>query len=125
MSGWLVALGVAVAGGLGAVTRYLLERVIVGIRHSRIPMGSFVVNVIGSFALGWVTGLAARGVLAPEVRVIVGTGFLGGYTTFSSACLEGASLLAERKLTLAALHSVGMLILGVLAAAAGLWLGGI
>jgi CrcB protein len=56
-------------------------------------------------------------------HLILGTGFLGGYTTFSTASFETLRLLQERRWLVAALHGVGMVVLSVLVAAAGLWLG--
>ena len=85
------------------------------------PLGILVVNVSGSFALGIIAGLGA--VVAPEVAVILGTGLLGGYTTFSAVAVDSA-LIAERgSLRHAAADAVGTLVLAVAAAAAGIALG--
>ncbi len=111
--------GVAVAGGIGAGLRYLLDRLVPA--SGGFPWGILVVNVTGSFALGLVTGLGAA--LAPGIALVLGVGLLGGYTTFSTVSVESV-LLAERgRWRDAAANLLGTLVLAVLAAAAGIGLG--
>ncbi|MGN6425842.1 MAG: fluoride efflux transporter CrcB [Leifsonia sp.] len=121
----LVVLGVAAAGGLGAVARLVLD----GVLRSRVavsfPLGTTVINVTGSFLLGLVTGLALAHGLPPEWRAILGTGFLGGYTTFSTASYETVRLAQQRRYRAALFNGVGMLLLALPAAGLGLWLGGL
>ncbi len=121
----LVVLGVAAAGGLGAVARLVLD----GVLRSRVavsfPLGTTVINVTGSFLLGLVTGLALAHGLPPEWRAILGTGFLGGYTTFSTASYETVRLAQQRRYRAALFNGVGMLLLALAAAGLGLWLGGL
>ena len=119
---WVVA-ALTVAGGLGAATRFLLHT-LMGDRLRRFPIATLVINVTGSFVIGLVTSLAAAQLLDPEWRVILGVGFLGGYTTFSAASYETVRLALERRRWAAALHGFGMMIAALLAAGAGLWLGG-
>ncbi|MBI5161292.1 MAG: fluoride efflux transporter CrcB [Micrococcales bacterium] len=121
----LLFLGIAVAGGIGAVTRFALDGVIRSRTRSRHPLGTLVINISGSLLLGAVTGLALAGLLPDSARLILGTGFLGGYTTFSTASLETVRLLQERRRVGALLHGPGMLVASVLAASLGLWLGGL
>lgn len=122
MPAWAV-LGLAVAGGLGAVTRFLLDTVITARTRRRFPIATIVINVSGSLVLGFVTGLAAAHALPPEWRIIVGTGFLGGYTTFSTAMLDAVALWRDGERGAAVFDAVGMLVLGLLAAGLGLALG--
>jgi CrcB protein len=111
--------GVAVAGGIGAGLRYLLDRLLPA--SGGFPWGILAVNVTGSFALGLVTGLGAA--VAPDVALVLGVGLLGGYTTFSTVSVESV-LLAERGTWRdAAANLLGTLLLAVLAAAAGIGLG--
>ncbi|WP_314146251.1 fluoride efflux transporter CrcB [uncultured Leifsonia sp.] len=121
----LVVLGVAAAGGLGAVARLVFD----GVLRSRVavsfPLGTTVINVTGSFLLGLVTGLALAHGLPPEWRAILGTGFLGGYTTFSTASYETVRLAQQRRYRAALFNGVGMLLLALAAAGLGLWLGGL
>jgi CrcB protein len=83
-----------------------------------------VINVTGSFLLGLVTGLVLAHGLPAEWRAILGTGFLGGYTTFSTASYETVRLAQQRRYRAALFNGVGMLVLALAAAGLGLWLGG-
>jgi CrcB protein len=119
----LLVLAVAVAGGVGAVARLVLD----GALRSRVtinfPLGTTVINVTGSFLLGLVTGLALAHGLPVELRAILGTGFLGGYTTFSTASYETVRLAQQRRYRAAFVNGFGMLVLALAAAGIGLWLG--
>jgi CrcB protein len=114
---------VSIAGGVGAVARFLVDRAVTASATARYPRGTLVVNVTGSLLLGLVTGLALGQGLPERWHLVLGSGFLGGYTTFSTASLEALRLVQERRWLAAATHAVGMLLLSVLVAAAGLWLG--
>lgn len=122
MPGWVV-LGLSVAGGLGAVARFLLDGAIKGRIRRRFPIGTMAINLSGSFLLGLVTGLAVAHALPAEWRIIIGTGFLGGYTTFSTASFETVRLALERRWGATLLNGLGMMLGAFLCAAAGLWLG--
>lgn len=114
---WL-ALGAAVAGGLGAALRQAIDHAVPKGRRA-FPWGLFVVNLTGSFALGLLTGA----VLGDPMHAILATGLLGGYTTFSSASLDTAKLLTERRFGAALANGVGVLVAGVACAIAGIALG--
>ena len=119
----MIGLLVAVAGGTGAVVRFLVDTW-VGHRSqgSPVPLGTMAINVTGSFLLGLVTGWWMFGAGDPGWKLVLGTGFLGGYTTFSTASVEVARLTrAGRGWTVLA-HAGGMLLLSVAAAGLGLWL---
>ncbi|MDR6866506.1 CrcB protein [Microbacterium resistens] len=113
----LVFLLAALAGGLGAAVRYLVDLGVARLVGSRFPWGVLVINVTGSFALGWVTGAL------PDAAFIVGAGFLGGYTTFSTAMLDVVALWRDGARRASALNAIGMLLAAVIAAVAGLALG--
>jgi CrcB protein len=118
----MVAL-IAMAGGLGAVARLVLDGLIQR-RHSlRFPIETMIINVSGSLLLGYVSGLAIRQLLPEPWQLISGSGFLGGYTTFSTASVETVRLLQERRWLSGLINGLGMLIAVVAAAAAGLTLG--
>jgi CrcB protein len=110
----------ALAGAAGAAARYLVDFWIVSRRTSRIPLGTFAVNASGSFAAGLLSGLAAAHALPPAIGVVLGSGFLGAYTTFSTWLYEAARLVEEGEWRAAAISVLG----GLLAAAVlGLALG--
>nr|WP_218875411.1 MULTISPECIES: fluoride efflux transporter CrcB [Leifsonia] len=118
-----MVLAVAVAGGLGAVARLVLDGVTRSLVRVNFPLGTTVINVTGSFLLGLVTGLALANGLPAEWRAVLGTGFLGGYTTFSTASFETVRLAQQRRYRAAAFNGVGMLLLALAAAGLGLWVG--
>jgi CrcB protein len=110
---------VAIAGGCGAVARYLLHGAVQSRHTSRFPYGTVAVNLTGSFVLGLVVGFVVYQGLDPDVRAIVGTGFLGGYTTFSSFSYETFGLLEDRVPTLALVNAFGSTAAGLALATAG------
>lgn len=120
MRAWLM-LVVAVAGGLGAALRYVVDLLLTPAESRRFPVGILAVNVSGSFALGLLTGLGTG--IAPELAVAVGMGLLGGYTTFSTVSVETVLLAQRRRWRDAALNLFGTLALALLGAGAGLLLG--
>ncbi len=121
MNPW-VFVAAALAGGVGAGLRYLVDVLVVGPRPGRFPAGILVVNVTGSFALGLLTGLGA-GIIGDDVAWIAGVGLLGGYTTFSTVSLESVLLIESAEARRGWLNAIGTLVLGVAAAAAGLAVG--
>jgi CrcB protein len=119
----LVVVALSVAGGLGAVVRLVFD----GFLRSRVkvayPLGTTVINVTGSLLLGLVTGLAVTHALPTEWRFVLGTGFLGGYTTFSTASYETVRLAQAGRYAAALANGIGMFMVSLLAAGVGLWLG--
>lgn len=115
----------AVAGGFGAAIRLFVDGVIRNRVRIAYPLGTTIINVSGSLLLGFVTGLALEHVLSGDWKTILGTGLLGGYTTFSTASFETVRLIQERRAGAAVVNGIGMLVLSVAAAALGLWLGGL
>ncbi len=113
---------VALAGGLGAIARYALDVALTG-RLGQSWVRLSIINVTGSALLGLIAGLSAAQLVPPVVHVVVGAGFLGGYTTFSAASLATARLIEERRWLGSLLSSVGMLLASTGAAALGLVVG--
>lgn len=113
--------GVAVFGGLGAVARLVMEH---GVRRQlamTFPIGTVTVNVTGAFLLGLLSGLAA----SHEIATLIGTGFLGAYTTFSGWMLETRSLAEQKHWRTATANIAISVVAGLAAAAAGHWIGGL
>jgi len=113
---------VAVGGGAGAALRFLFDG-LVKARVRGFPLGTVVINVSGSLVLGFLTGLGQAGTIPLGSVAVLGTGMMGGYTTFSTASVETVQLLRSGKPRLAVLNGLGMLVVSVGAAALGLWLG--
>ena len=114
---------VAFGGSVGAVARLLVNLAVTARFGQLLPWGTFAINVSGCFALGLVLGSLQAGALHPLARPLVATGFLGAYTTFSTFGAETIVLLEEGSVLLAAVYVGGSVVLGLLAAAAGLALG--
>lgn len=113
---------VGLAAALGAVARYVLD-LAVQRRHERtFPFGTLVINVLGSFVLGLFTGLALHHGLGTRTTAIVGVGLCGGFTTFSTWMWESLALSESGAYAEAAANVVGSLVLGLVAAGAGLGL---
>ncbi|MBT2484488.1 MULTISPECIES: CrcB family protein [unclassified Microbacterium] len=109
----------AVAGGLGAMLRYLADLGVARLAGRRFPWGIMLVNISGSFALGLIT------TALPDAAFLLGAGLLGGYTTFSTAMLDTVALWRDDERRGAAFNAVGMLLLGLVAAAVGLLVGSV
>jgi CrcB protein len=115
-----IAMGLVVAGAIGAPARYLLDGLVQDRTEGVFPWGTFVINVSGSFALGLITGAALYHAFPNTPKVWLGTGFCGAYTTFSTFTFETIRLLEEGAVADAFRNALASLLLGALAAAAGL-----
>ena len=113
----------SLAGGVGAAARLVLDGLVRSRVRAAYPVGTALINLTGSLLLGFITGLAIGHVLPEQWRLILGTGFLGGYTTFSTASFETMRLIQARRRRAALANGLGMLVGAVLAAGLGLWLG--
>ena len=114
---WIALAG---AGALGAPSRYVIDQIVSERTGGDRPYGTFVVNVSGSFLLGLLTGLAAYHAFPGTPKVVLGTGFIGAYTTFSTFALESVDLARSGEVRAALWNLFGSLCAGALAAAAGL-----
>lgn len=113
---------VALGGAVGAPLRYLTDRLVQS-RHDQVfPWGTLTVNVVGSLVLGVIVALSADGVLPASVALLVGTGFCGALTTFSTFSFETLRLLEEGSPLPALLNVAVSLVAGVGAAALGYYL---
>ncbi|MBC7292319.1 MAG: CrcB family protein [Actinotalea sp.] len=116
---------VALLGGLGAASRFVVDGVIRSRWTSAFPVATVVVNVSGSLLLGLLTGAHLFHGLGSTVFTAAAVGFCGGYTTFSTAMVETVRLVQAGEPARAVANAVGTLVLCVAAAAAGvgaLWL---
>jgi CrcB protein len=119
VSPWAWA-GFVVAGAVGAPARYLLDDAISSRTQGVFPWGTLAINVSGSFLLGLLTGLALFHGLPATPRLILGTGFCGAYTTFSTFTYETVRLAEEGAVNEAVRNALASLVLAAAAAAAGL-----
>lgn len=114
---------VLLGGAVGAPARYLTDRAVRRRYGERLPWGTLVVNVVGSLILGVTAGLAATAVTPDWVLTLVGTGFCGALTTFSTFGYETVGLVQHGRPERALLTVAAQLGLGLLACSLG-WLVG-
>lgn len=99
---WLAFLA---GGAAGAPSRYLLDGYVQSNTRSAYPWGTFTINAAGSLVLGLLTGLALKHGLSPTTKIVLGTGFCGAFTTFSTFTFETVRL-AEEGATNEALRNI-------------------
>ncbi len=114
---------VALGGMLGSVGRFLLVTLLVSLLPYTFPFGTFVVNILGCFAMGAVVGVAERYLwFHHDWRIFLTAGFCGGFTTFSAFAFENVELLLDKNYGTFAAYSLTSFVLCILAALAGLLL---
>lgn len=119
----LTSILVAIGGGVGAALRLSIN----GAVHRRVrptyPVAMSLINTVGAFLLGLVTGLLASHVLPEQWGLGLGIGLIGGFTAFSTTSFHSLRLLQDRRILAAIANSFGMLAVAVILAGLGLWLG--
>jgi len=116
----MIAILTFLAGATGALARFLLDAWTKQRWRSSFPLATVVINVTGSLLLGALAGVVLFHGQSSTWQTIVGTGFCGGYTTFSTASFETVRLVERGEHKLALLNALGSLVLSVSACAAGL-----
>lgn len=109
----------AVAGGLGAGTRFVVDGLVRAKVKTAFPWPTAIINMTGSLVLGVLTGLVASRIASTDVSAVIGTGFLGGYTTFSTASYEAVQLVKQQRYGTAFAYSIGILVVCVTLAYVG------
>lgn len=120
MNSILLALGIGVLGGCGATARFWLHSLVVRADPLDFPLGTFLVNVIGSFLLGVLVGAGA----GHDLQLLLAVGLLGAFTTFSTWMFETERLVADGFARGAAVNVLISVVIGFAAVAAGVVLGG-
>jgi CrcB protein len=119
MRSWLT---IGAAGGLGVLSRHVVQQLVP--RHGGVPWGTFVVNITGALAIGFIAAFVVHKLKTPLwVQEAVTVGFLGGYTTFSTFALETFVLLERGRTVVAAGYSLGSVFAGIVAVFVGVRLG--
>ena len=106
---------VALGGAVGSVCRYMLS----GMNVASWPWGTFAVNTLGSLLIGLLVGLVSKGIVSPEMKLLLVTGFCGGFTTFSTFANESFGMMKAGDALQMALYVGASVVIGILA----VWLG--
>ena len=106
---------VAIGGAVGSVLRYLLSGI-----NTSFPWGTFAVNILGSLLIGLLVGLVSKGVLSPEMKLLMVTGFCGGFTTFSTFANESFGMMKVGDVLQMALYVGASIVIGILAVWGGM-----
>jgi CrcB protein len=109
-------LAVALGGAAGSVLRFLCQR---ALNNDAFPYGTFAVNIAGCLLIGLLWGLLLKNGLSNMARLLLITGFCGGFTTFSAFTQESILLLQQQRWTLFLLYVIGSVAAGLLATFAG------
>ena len=116
----LYYLWIAVGGAVGAMARYGLMNLVDGLSESRFPLGTLVVNLIGSILIGvFFVLISERFVLSQEMRALLVVGFVGAFTTFSTFSLDALLLLQYGYILQALAYILASVVLCLL----GVWAG--
>ena len=118
----MIALVIALAGGVGAALRAWVDAAFPHGPEHRVPVGTVVINLSGSLAIGLIVGAGAGFAPGPWQQVLT-IGFLGGYTTFSTAAVQTAQMILAREWPQALIYGGGLVIGASAFAALGLWAG--
>jgi CrcB protein len=110
---------VGICGGLGAVSRYALGNYVNNKYPSLFPLGTFIINVLGSFLLGMLNHFDFEKSISSATFVFIGVGFLGGFTTFSTFGYETVQLIVNKKIRIALLYVILSTFVSILAAFIG------
>jgi fluoride exporter len=114
------ALAVALGGAAGSVLRYWMGLALLGASRA-LPVNTLVINVAGAFVLGVI--LATVPATQTPTRLLLGTGFCGGFTTFSTFSAEVVALAERGQATRAAGYAIGSVLLGLVAVLGGTLVG--
>lgn len=118
----MIPVWISVAGGVGAVSRFVSDGLIRTLLGRNFPWATLIINVSGSFILGVITGVVLYHNGSTDMNLIIGVGFCGGFTTFSTASFETVRLIEERRFGAMLFQSLGNLCFSLLAAGWGILL---
>src|SRR5437762_7892468 len=114
---------VAVGGGVGSIARYLCQKWVNENHAHPFPWGTLLVNLAGCFLIGIVYAAAEKTTfISPQIRLLLITGFCGGFTTFSTFAFENMTLLRGDDTIYFLVYAIGSVVLGIIAVFAGIGL---
>lgn len=110
---------VFLGSGIGGFCRYILSKFIYNVANTDFPLGTFVVNLLGCYFIGLLTSVFENLIITPEIRLFIFTGFLGGFTTFSTFQLENFLLMKSNQMDITIWNILLSNIIGILLLIAG------
>jgi CrcB protein len=110
-------------GFLGSIARYITSRSIDDKLNSVFPYGTLIVNIAGSFIIGILYGWLSRKGEGESIRLLLGTGFCGGFTTYSAFAFENVNLWQQKMHAPSIMYIIATLVIGFLAVAGGISIG--
>lgn len=111
---------VGFGGFLGSILRYLISKLNTEISIHSFPAGTFLVNIIGSLLIGFLVGVLATHAPSSQLRLLLITGFCGGFTTFSAFTNENFNLIANGQYLISALYIILSIVGGIFAVFGGI-----
>jgi CrcB protein len=112
---------VAIGSAIGGVGRYWLTSLLPA-AEGRIPLATLFVNILGSAAIGFLSGFAARGQISPSAQILLMVGVCGGFTTFSAFSIQTLNLLRAGEFLIAASYIIFSVTLCIASAWLGFWI---
>lgn len=113
---------IGTGGFAGSVSRYLLTKFIATKWPMAFPWGTFSVNILGCFLIGIIMGMSFQSSINTQTRLLLATGFCGGFTTFSTYSLEIFELYQRGEAGISMLYLFASILAGFLSVWLGLWL---
>lgn len=110
---------IGLGGGIGSICRYVITLAIGKWIDASFPWGTFVINILGSFLIGLFLGMFDKSIFNDTSKLLLITGFCGGFTTFSTFSSENVNLLLAGQWLTALTYSALSVVLGI----AAVWLG--
>ncbi len=114
---------VFIGGGLGSLVRFLLGKWVNSFHNSNFPFGTFIINIVACFVLGFIIGLAdQKQILSPAIRLFLVVGFCGGFSTFSAFSSETLTLIQQGQNTTMLLYVLLSVVVCLIATFGGLFI---
>lgn len=110
---------IGIGGGIGSICRYLVSFALAKWINTAFPMGTFLINILGSLLIGLFLGFFDKNLLGDSTRLLLVTGFCGGFTTFSAFSTENLNLILSGNWFTAIVYSLLSVLFGVLS----VWIG--